>query len=101
MVISGRMADVCAELDRMLECGLSGSVYFVDDNLIGNRKALLELLPHLIEWQKRTGYNLRFSGDRDGAEAAFARVLEIEPDNRPARTFLAALREPARASDDR
>ena len=24
------------------------------------------------------GYNLRFSGDRDGAEAAFARVLEIE-----------------------
>lgn len=47
------------------------------------------------------GYNLRFSGDRDGAEAAFARVLEIEPDNRPARTFLAALREPARASDDR
>lgn len=47
------------------------------------------------------GYNLRFSGDRAGAEAAFARVLEIEPDNRPARTFLSALREPARAGDDR
>jgi radical SAM superfamily enzyme YgiQ (UPF0313 family) len=38
-----------------------GSVYFVDDNFIGNRKAALDLLPHLIEWQKKTGYVLRFS----------------------------------------
>lgn len=52
---------ITRELDRLLECGLTGSVYFVDDNFIGNRKAALELLPHLIEWQKRTGYVLRFS----------------------------------------
>src|ERR1700742_2572340 len=52
---------ITAELDRMLECGIRGSVYFVDDNFIGNRKAALELLPHLIEWQKKTGYVLRFS----------------------------------------
>jgi len=36
-------------------------VYFVDDNFIGNRKAALELLPHLVKWQKKTGYVLRFS----------------------------------------
>jgi radical SAM superfamily enzyme YgiQ (UPF0313 family) len=36
-------------------------VYFVDDNFIGNRKAALDLLPHLIEWQKRTGYVTRFA----------------------------------------
>jgi radical SAM superfamily enzyme YgiQ (UPF0313 family) len=36
-------------------------VYFVDDNFIGNRKAALDLLPHLVEWQKKTGYVLRFS----------------------------------------
>lgn len=52
---------ITAELDRMLECGIRGSVYFVDDNFIGNRKAALELLPHLVEWQKKTGHVLRFS----------------------------------------
>ncbi len=52
---------ITRELDKMLECGLAGSVYFVDDNFIGNRKAALDLLPHLIAWQKKTGYVLRFS----------------------------------------
>src|SRR5579864_6049458 len=52
---------ITAELDKLLECGITGSVYFVDDNVIGNRKAALELLPHLVEWQKKTGYVLRFS----------------------------------------
>ncbi|MDQ8728728.1 DUF4070 domain-containing protein [Bradyrhizobium sp. LHD-71] len=52
---------VVAELDKLLACGLSGSVYFVDDNFIGNRKAALELLPHLVAWQKRTGFRLRLS----------------------------------------
>jgi radical SAM superfamily enzyme YgiQ (UPF0313 family) len=52
---------ITAELDKLLECGIMGSVYFVDDNFIGNRKAALDLLPHLIEWQKRTGYVLRFA----------------------------------------
>lgn len=52
---------ITAELDRLLQCGLLGAVYFVDDNLIGNRRALLELLPHLIDWQKRNGYALQFA----------------------------------------
>ena len=52
---------ITAELDKLLECGIAGSVYFVDDNFIGNRKAALDLLPHLIAWQNRTGYVLRFS----------------------------------------
>lgn len=49
-------AQVVAELDKLLACGVNGSVYFVDDNLVGNRKALLELLPHLVVWQKRNGF---------------------------------------------
>jgi radical SAM superfamily enzyme YgiQ (UPF0313 family) len=52
---------ITAELDKLLECGIRGSVYFVDDNFIGNRKAALDLMPHLIEWQKKTGFVLRFS----------------------------------------
>src|SRR6204780_2164531 len=49
------------ELAKLLEWGIRGSVFFVDDNFIGNRKAALDLLPHLVEWQKKTGYVLRFS----------------------------------------
>src|SRR4051812_33655026 len=52
---------ITAELDKLLECGIMGSVYFVDDNFIGNRKAALDLLPHLVDWQKKTGYVLRLS----------------------------------------
>src|SRR6201987_5945607 len=47
---------VIAELDKLREGGHTNCVYFVDDNFIGNRKAALELLPHLIEWQKKNGY---------------------------------------------
>ncbi len=54
-------AQVTAELDKLLECGLTGSVYFVDDNFIGNRKAALDLLPHLVAWQKRNGFALQFA----------------------------------------
>ena len=52
---------IIAELDRLRECGMTDTVYFVDDNFIGNRKAALDLLPHLIEWQKRTGYVVRLA----------------------------------------
>ena len=54
-------AQVLAELDAMLDAGITGSVYFVDDNFIGNKKAARELLPHLTEWQERRGYPLQFS----------------------------------------
>jgi hopanoid C-2 methylase len=37
------------------------SLYFVDDNFIGNRKATREMLPHLIAWQKRRGYPVSFA----------------------------------------
>src|ERR1700757_1869640 len=52
---------IIAELDKMREIGIADTVYFVDDNFIGNRKAALNLLPHLIEWQKKTGYVTRLA----------------------------------------
>ncbi len=36
---------ILAELDAMLDAGIAGAVYFVDDNFIGNKKAARELLP--------------------------------------------------------
>src|SRR6201997_3204804 len=52
---------IIAELDKLRACGVTDSVYFVDDNFIGNRKAAVDLLPHLIEWQKKTGYVMRLA----------------------------------------
>jgi len=51
---------VIAELDGLYVAGWRRGVFFVDDNLIGNRKALKEdLLPALIEWQKGKGMPLQ------------------------------------------
>jgi len=44
---------IIAELDGLYAAGWRGGVFFVDDNLIGNRKALKEeLLPALVQWQR-------------------------------------------------
>jgi hopanoid C-2 methylase len=50
-----------AELDEIVRQSNLGAIYFVDDNFIGNRKAARELLPHLIDWQKRNGYPVQFA----------------------------------------
>ena len=44
---------IIAELDGLYQWGWRRAVFFVDDNLIGNKKRLRnELLPALIEWRK-------------------------------------------------
>lgn len=69
-------AQVLAELDRIVAGGAT-SVYFVDDNFIGNQKAALELLPHLIAWQVRHRYPLRFACEATLNIAKNARVLGL------------------------
>src|SRR6185437_11982276 len=56
-----RPEQVTAELDALLAAGIGGSVYFVDDNFIGNKKAARDLLPHLVAWQQARGFPIQLS----------------------------------------
>jgi len=50
-----------AELDRLYELGYRGHVDFVDDNLIGNKKAVKAFLPHLKKWLEEHDHPFEFS----------------------------------------
>jgi radical SAM superfamily enzyme YgiQ (UPF0313 family) len=51
-----------AELDAMLaQPSRPATVYFVDDNFIGNKKAARDILHHLVAWQKRNRYPFNFA----------------------------------------
>ncbi|PYS60109.1 MAG: B12-binding domain-containing radical SAM protein [Acidobacteria bacterium] len=45
-----------AEFDALKALGWRGTVFIVDDNFIGNKKNVRQLLPELAQWQKRNGY---------------------------------------------
>jgi radical SAM superfamily enzyme YgiQ (UPF0313 family) len=48
-------AQVLAELDAILKAGID-IAFIVDDNLIGNKKAIKEVLREVIAWQERKNY---------------------------------------------
>ncbi len=67
-----------AELDAMLaQPTRPQTVYFVDDNFIGNRKAARELLPHIVEWQKKRGFPLSFACEATLNIAKQTDILEL------------------------
>lgn len=70
---------VTAELDRLYACGngAGGPIYFVDDNFIGNRRAVRELLPVLIAWQKARGYPFLFACEATLNLAKRPEILEL------------------------
>ncbi len=68
---------VVAELDAMRQSGNLGAVYFVDDNFVGDRRAAMKLLPHLINWQKRNGYPIQFACEATLNLAQSPKLLEM------------------------
>ncbi len=54
-------AQMLAELDTLYRLGYRGHVDFVDDNLIGNKKAVKAFLPELKAWLERHDYPFEFT----------------------------------------
>jgi radical SAM superfamily enzyme YgiQ (UPF0313 family) len=47
---------VLAELERLFALGYRGPLFFVDDNFIGNKRAVRALLPEVARWQSARGW---------------------------------------------
>ena len=54
-------AQMLAELDELYRLGYRGHVDFVDDNLIGNKKAVKAFLPDLAKWLEAHDYPFEFT----------------------------------------
>jgi radical SAM superfamily enzyme YgiQ (UPF0313 family) len=69
---------ITAELDFMrAQPNPPTAIYFVDDNFIGNRKAAKEMLPHLVEWQKKHSYPMQFACEATLNIAKQKDILEL------------------------
>lgn len=51
---------VIAELEAITRTGFKGEVFFVDDNFIGNKKAVKAMLPDIAAWRQHSGKHLQF-----------------------------------------
>jgi len=70
-------AQMLAELDALYQLGYRGHVDFVDDNLIGNKKAVKKFLPHLISWINERGHPFEFSTEASLNLADDKQLLEM------------------------
>lgn len=68
---------ILAELETLYQLGYRGHVDFVDDNLIGNKKALRTLLPELAAWLKARDYPFEFSTEASINIADDANLLKL------------------------
>lgn len=71
-----RPQQILAELDELADGG-TPSIYFVDDNFIANPRAAVDLLPHLVEWQRRRDYSIRLSCELTLNVAEYPEILTL------------------------
>ncbi len=62
------------EFELLYRLGWRGQVFIVDDNFIGNKRAAMNLLPVLADWQKARGYPFSLSTE---ASVNLARMDEL------------------------
>ena len=77
-----------AEFDALRDLGWRGTVFIVDDNFIGNKKNVRQLLPELAKWQKANGYPFSLITESSVNLADDERLLESMRDAGFRRVFL-------------
>ncbi len=81
-------AQIIAELEQLYERRWRGSVFLVDDNFIGNKKKVKELLPVLAEWNRQRGSPFRFFTEASVNMADDLELLQLMKDAGFFRVFL-------------
>ncbi len=47
---------ILSEFEALKKIGWRGPLFIVDDNFIGNKKNVRQLMPELVDWQKKNGH---------------------------------------------
>jgi radical SAM superfamily enzyme YgiQ (UPF0313 family) len=70
-------AQLLAELERLRQLGWRRGVFLVDDNFIGNKRAVKEFLGALEPWQTERGHPFAFGTEASIDLAADAELLDL------------------------
>ncbi|HVC00105.1 MAG TPA: radical SAM protein [Candidatus Dormibacteraeota bacterium] len=81
-------AQVLAELDVVYDAKWHGSVFIVDDNFIGNKRKVKELLPAIADWNARHGHPFTFLTEASVNLADDKQLLQMMKDAGFTRVFL-------------
>jgi radical SAM superfamily enzyme YgiQ (UPF0313 family) len=65
------------EVELLYGTGFRGSLFIVDDNFVGNKHKVKELLPHLAAWQKAHGYPFTVSTEASITLAQDPELLDL------------------------
>ncbi len=68
------------ELDALYEAGWRGPVFIVDDNFIGHKAKVKELLPDVIKWQEARNYPFSFFTEASVDLATDKNLMEFMTD---------------------
>ena len=79
---------VIAELDQLYDRNWRGSVFIVDDNFIGNKRKVKELLPALADWNRRHGRPFSFFTEASVNLADDPQLLQMMRDSNFTRVFM-------------
>ena len=80
-------AQILAELDAIVAAG-KDSAFIVDDNLIGNKKAIKLVLRDVVAWQERNGYPLMFATEASIDLAEDAELMQLMVDANISNVFV-------------
>lgn len=94
IVMNGRIPrtktpeQMLVELDALRTCGWKGSVFIVDDNFIGNKRKVKDLLRAMIAWRAASGARMDFLTEASVNLAHDAELLALMADAGFKKVFL-------------